>query len=162
MPPSGRLTERLRAAAEAFAPGASERLVAPGTPAFRCIADECDALCCRAPYRVDVSEAEILRLTEAGTADSVEERASLALLRQDECGACVLLENLRCSAYAARPDGCRQYPFMLHMVSDAEGELPLLLRDPACPGFIGEPLSESEWSELAHSIRRPRPTGASA
>lgn len=153
MPPSGRLAERLRAAAEAFAPGASERLVAPGTPAFQCIADECDALCCRAPYRVDVSEAEILRLTEAGAADSVEERASLALLRQDERGACALLENLRCSAYAARPDGCRQYPFMLHMVSDAEGELPLLLRDPACPGFIGEPMKPADWRAEVERLR---------
>ena len=153
MPPSGRLAERLRAAAEAFAPGASERLVAPGTPAFQCIADECDALCCRAPYRVDVSEAEILRLTEAGAADSVEERASLALLRQDERGACALLENLRCSAYAARPDGCRQYPFMLHMVSDAEGELPLLLRDPACPGFIGEPMTAADWRAEVERLR---------
>lgn len=153
MPPSGRLAERLRAAAEAFAPGASERLVLPGTPAFQCIADECDALCCRAPYRVDVSEAEILRLTEAGAADSVEERASLALLRQDECGACTLLENLRCSAYAARPDGCRQYPFMLHMVSDAEGELPLLLRDPACPGFIGEPMTAADWRAEVERLR---------
>ena len=153
MPPSGRLAERLRAAAEAFAPGASERLVAPGTPAFQCIADECDALCCRTPYRVDVSEAEILRLTEAGAADSVEERASLALLRQDECGACVLLENLRCSAYAARPDGCWQYPFMLHMVSDAEGELPLLLRDPACPGFIGEPMTAADWRAEVERLR---------
>lgn len=153
MPPSGRLAERLRAAAEAFAPGALERLVAPSTPAFQCIADECDALCCRAPYRVDVSEAEILRLTEAGVADSVEERASLALLRQDECGACALLENLRCSAYTARPDGCRQYPFMLHMVSDAEGELPLLLRDPACPGFIGEPMTAADWRAEVERLR---------
>ena len=139
------LRGRLAAAAEAFAAGASERVVAPGTPAFRCIAEECSALCCRAPYRVDVSEAEVLRLTEAGAGDAVEERAALALLRQDEGGACVLLEGLRCSAYAARPDGCRQYPFMLHMVEDAEGELPLLLRDPACPGFIGEPMTEADW-----------------
>ncbi len=149
-----RLRERLAAAAEAFAPGASERLVLPGTPAFTCIADECGALCCRAPYRVDVSEEEILRLTEAGAADSVEERASLALLRQDAEGTCALLQGLRCSAYEARPDGCRQYPFMLHTVSDAEGELPLLLRDPACPGFIGEPLSQTDWNELVDSIRR--------
>ena len=155
-----RLRERLAAAAEAFAPGASERLVLPGTPAFTCIADECDALCCRAPYRVDVSEAEILRLTEAGAADAVEERASLALLRQDGEGTCALLQGLRCSAYEARPDGCRQYPFMPHTVSDEEGELPLLLRDLACPGFIGEPLSEAAWDELVDSIRRLQGRGA--
>ena len=151
MPPG--LSERLAAAAEDFAPGASERLVLPGTPAFRCIADECDALCCRAPYRVDVSEEEILRLTEAGAADAVEERASLALLRQDGKGTCALLQGLRCSAYEARPNGCRQYPFMLHMVSDAEGELPLLLRDPACPGFIGEPMTDEEWQAEVERLR---------
>ena len=147
------LRERLAAAAEAFAPGASERIVAPGTPAFRCIAEECDALCCRAPYRVDVSEAEILRLTEAGAGGAVEERASLALLRQDAVGGCELLEGLRCSAYAARPDGCRQYPFMLHMTADAEGELPLLLRDTACPGFIGEPMTEADWRAEVERLR---------
>ena len=152
MASDGRLAERLRAAAEAFAPGASERLVLPGTPSFTCLADECGALCCRAPYRVDLDEAESARLIPLA---EIEERGPLSLLAQDGAGACGLLTgNLRCGEYALRPRGCVQYPYLLHF----EGAMPLLMRDPACPGFVGPPLSLEQWGGLLHSIwllRRP-------
>lgn len=145
-----RLIGRLREAAEAFAPGASERLVLPGTPAFVCLADECGALCCRAPYRADLNEAEAARLIPVA---EIEEHGSVALLAQDADGACGLLDpDLRCREYALRPSGCAQYPYLLHF----EGAAPLLMRDPACPGFVGEPLSLQQWGELLHDIWRLR------
>lgn len=141
-----RLVERLGAAAEAFAPGASARLVLPGDASFVCLADECGALCCRAPYRVDLDAAEAARLIPL---TEIEERGAVALLAQDAEGACGLLTaELRCGAYEARPRGCRQYPYMLHF----EGAMPLLMRDPACPGFVGPPLSPAEWGALVYSI----------
>lgn len=146
--PIERLVERLSAAAEAFTPGASARLVLPGAPTFVCLADECGALCCRAPYRVDVDEAEAARLIPL---TEIEERGAVALLAQDAEGACGLLTaELRCGAYEARPRGCRQYPYLLHF----EGALPLLMRDPACPGFVGPPLSLAQWGELLLSIHQ--------
>ena len=145
-----RLIERLREAAEAFAPGASERLVLPGTPTFTCLADECGALCCRAPYRADLSEAEAARLIPVA---EIEEHGSVALLAQNADGACNLLSpDLRCREYALRPSGCAQYPYLLHF----EAAAPLLMRDPACPGFVGEPLSLEQWGELLHDIWRLR------
>ena len=109
---SSPLAQRLTAAAEAFAPGASERLVLPGMRSFVCIADECEALCCRAPYRVDLDEAESARLIPLA---EIEEHGAVALVAQRESGACVLLrDDLRCDAYALRPRGCEQYPYLLH------------------------------------------------
>ena len=138
--------EQLRAAAEAFAPGASERLVTPGSPSFVCLADECGALCCRAPYRVDLDEAESARLIPLA---EIEEHGAVSLLAQDAAGVCGLLTaDLRCGEYALRPRGCVQYPYLLHV----QESLPLLMRDPACPGFVGPPLSVDEWGELVRSI----------
>lgn len=146
--PIERLVERLSAAAEAFAPGAAARLVLPGAPSFVCLADECGALCCCAPYRVDVDEAEAARLIPL---TEIEERGAVALLAQDAEGACRLLTaELRCGAYEARPRGCRQYPYLLHF----EDALPLLMRDPACPGFVGPPLSLAQWGDLLLSIHQ--------
>lgn len=162
--------ERLRARAQAFAPGAAARLVLPGSPAFVCLADECGALCCRAPYRVDVDQRETARLIPI---TDIEERGSLALLAQSDEGACLLLSpDLRCRAYDRRPRGCVQYPYLLHIV-DARGNdapnpasavetwaaggiddhaTPLLLRDPACPGFVGDPLTAQAWGALLRQI----------
>ncbi len=169
------LVERLKAAAERFAPGSAQRLVLPGAPAFTCIADRCGALCCRAPYRVDVDAAEAARLAPLA---EIEERGAVALLAQSRQGACLLLsEDLRCGAYPLRPRGCVQYPYMLHFIgaegasaeclaleqldalveawasgAGGEGAAPLLMRDPACPGFVGAPLSEQAWGVLLRSI----------
>ena len=165
-PRSAPLRDRLTAAAEAFAPGASERLVLPGMRSFVCIADECEALCCRAPYRVDLDEVESARLIPLA---EIEEHGAVALVAQRESGACVLLrDDLRCDAYALRPRGCEQYPYLLHFEGgdglgvdqldaaveawaggDGGGDVtPLLMRDLACPGFVGNAISQAEWGEL--------------
>lgn len=174
--------ERLRAAAEAYAPGASARLVLPGTPSFLCLADQCGALCCRAPYRVDVDDAEASRLLPV---TEIEEHGAIALLSQNDDGACALLTpDQRCGAYGLRPRGCVQYPYLLQFETQqgagdtlpledrsaavaswaGGGErdpAPLLMRDPACPGFVGPPLSDAEWAALLRwvwSLRsRPPP-----
>ena len=155
------LIERLSAAAEAFDRGASERLVLPGAPSFVCLADECGALCCRAPYRVDVDEWEASRLIAV---TEIEEHGAVALLSQDDGGACRLLTpGLRCGSYELRPGGCVQYPYLLNFEGEGdagaaveswsrgevgEGAVPLLMRDLACPGFVGEALSFAAWGEL--------------
>ena len=120
----------------------------PGTASFVCLADECGALCCRAPYRVDLDEVESARLIPLA---EIEEHGAVSLLAQDADGACGLLtEDLRCREYALRPRGCAQYPYLLHF----EGAAPLLMRDPACPGFVGAPLSLEQWGELLDGIWR--------
>ena len=125
-------------------------VVGPGTPSFRCLADECGALCCRSPYRVDLGEDEVTRLAaEMDVAEVLDERASLVLLRQVD-DACVLLgDDLRCRTYEVRPRGCRHYPFRLE--SDPVGAL-RIVRDLACPGFVGPPMTESEYRELGRSL----------
>ena len=122
-------------------------VVRAGTPAFRCLADECGAMCCRNPYRVDLGEDEVIRLArEVDVSEVLDERASMVLMLQPEGDACVLLgEDLRCGAYEVRPNGCRDYPFRLDLEN---GKSPSVVRDLACPGFVGPPISESEYQEL--------------
>ena len=124
-------------------------VVRPGTPSFRCLADECGAMCCRNPYRVDLGEDEVARLAgEVDVAEVLDERASMVLMRQVG-DACVLLgDDLRCGAYAVRPQGCRDYPFRL----EVEDGAPRVVRDLACPGFVGAPMSESEYGALVDSL----------
>ena len=124
-----------------------DAVVRPGTPKFQCLADECGAMCCRNPYRVDVGEAEVARMAgEVDVAEVLEERAAITLLRQ-ESDACVLLEDLRCTAYDVRPRGCRDYPFRL----EGDGSV---VRDLACPGFVRAPMSEGEFAELVAALSR--------
>ena len=125
-------------------------VVRPGTPAFQCLAEECGAMCCRNPYRVDLGEDELTRLAgEMDVWEVVEERAAMVLMRQED-DACVLLSgDLRCSAYEVRPKGCRDYPFRLEI---EEGRAPRVERDLACPGFVGSPLTESEYEALVASL----------
>lgn len=108
-------------------------------------------MCCRNPYRVDLGEDEVGRLArEVDVSVVLDERASMVLMRQVD-DACVLLsEDLRCGAYEVRPNGCRDYPFRLEWT---EGE-PRVVRDLACPGFVGSPLSESEYQELLRQLRQ--------
>ena len=126
-------------------------VVRPGTPSFRCLADECGAMCCRSPYRVDLGEDEVSRLAgEVDVAEVLEERASVVLLRQVD-DACVLLgDDLRCAAYEVRPNGCRDYPFRLEQ---EDGQSPTVLRDLACPGFVGPPMTLSEYRELLERLQ---------
>ncbi len=125
-------------------------VVRPGTPSFRCIADECAAMCCRNPYRVDLGEDEVTRLAgEVDVSEVLDERGAMILMRQVE-DACVLLgDDLRCGAYEVRPKGCRDYPFRLEL---AEGQSPVVIRDLACPGFIGPAMTQQEYEELVASL----------
>lgn len=107
-------------------------------------------MCCRNPYRVDLGEDEVARLaSERDIAPLLDERASMTLLVQ-EADACILLEDRRCSAYGLRPNGCRLYPYRLDLEDDGP---PNIVRDLACPGFIGPPLSESEYALLLNELR---------
>ena len=126
-------------------------VVRPGTPSFQCLADECGAMCCRNPYRVDLGEDEVARLSgEIDVAEVLDERASMVLMRQLD-DSCVLLgDDLRCGAYEVRPNGCRDYPFRLDR--EAAGQGPRLLRDLACPGFVGPPMMESEYRKLVNQL----------
>ena len=124
-------------------------VVRPGTPEFRCLADECGAMCCRSPYRVDLGEDEVGRLArEVDVSVVLDERASMVLMHQVD-DACVLLgDDLRCGAYEVRPNGCRDYPFRLDWT---EGE-PRVVRDLGCPGFVGPPMGEAEYEQLLDSL----------
>jgi len=125
-------------------------VVRPGTPSFHCLADECGAMCCRNPYRVDLGEHEVSRLAAVvDVAMALDERASMVLMRQQD-DACVLLgDDLRCTAYQARPNGCRDYPFRLVM---EDGESLEVIRDLACPGFVGAPMSEADYEALIDQL----------
>lgn len=127
-------------------------IVRPGTPSFRCLADECGAMCCRNPYRVDLGEDEVTRLaSRVDVWEVVEERAAMVLMRQVD-DACVLLTgDLRCGEYEVRPKGCRDYPFRLEL---PEGRAPVVMRDLACPGFVGPPMTDEEYESLVASLRR--------
>ncbi len=127
-------------------------VVRSGTPSFRCLADECGAMCCRNPYRVDLGEDEVTRLaSRVDVWEVVEERAAMVLMRQTD-DACVLLTGaLRCSEYEVRPKGCRDYPFRLEV---EDGRPPRIERDLACPGFVGPPMTESEYEELVSELAR--------
>ena len=107
-------------------------------------------MCCRNPYRVDLGEDEVSRLAgEVDVSEVLDERASTVLMLQPKGDACVLLgDDLRCGAYAVRPNGCRDYPFRLEM---EEGQ-PRIVRDLACPGFVGPPMAVSEYQELVGSL----------
>lgn len=108
-------------------------------------------MCCRSPYRVDLGEDEVDRLArEVDVSIVLDERASMVLMRQVD-DACVLLtDDRRCAAYEVRPRGCRDYPFRLEV---DDGEAPRVVRDLACPGFVGPPLSESEYQQLLRQLR---------
>lgn len=109
-------------------------------------------MCCRNPYRVDLGEDEVGRLAgEVDVSEVLDERASMVLMRQVD-DACVLLgDDLRCEAYEVRPNGCRDYPFRLER---EEGRAPRVMRDLACPGFVGPPMTESEYENLVASLSR--------
>ncbi len=127
-----------------------DAVVRPGSPSFRCLADACEAMCCRNPYRVDLGESELALLAGAvDISDLIEARASMRLMRQIDDRCVLLSDDLRCGAYEARPIGCRDYPFRLGVGGDGRA---LIVRDLACPGFVGPPMTESEYAELADAL----------
>ncbi len=115
-----------------MAPDAPERLVAPGTPGFRCQPQTCDALCCRSPYLAGVSERDVSLLREGGEEPlhfldidpgQLQELlgqgmrwSQFVTLRQEESRCVFLGEDLSCGAYERRPDGCALYPHRLVFV----------------------------------------------
>ena len=75
----------------------------------------------------------------------------MVLMRQVD-DACVLLgDDLRCGAYEVRPNGCRDYPFRPEVT---EGQPPRVVRDLACPGFVGPPMSALEYQTLVEQLTR--------
>ncbi len=127
-------------------------VVRPGTLSFQCLAEECGAMCCRNPYRVDLGENEVNRLAgEVDVSEVLDERASMVLMRQIDDSCALLRDDLRCDAYEVRPDGCRDYPFRLEV---EEGLSPRVVRDLACPGFVGPPMTESEYRTLVEQLTR--------
>jgi len=128
----------------------NDPVVRPGTPSFQCLAEVCSAMCCRNPYRVDLGEDEVTRLaSRVDVWEVVEERAAMVLMRQADDSCVLLSDDLRCSAYEVRPKGCRDYPFRLEV---EEGRPPRVERDLACPGFVGPPMTESEYEALVASL----------
>lgn len=94
------------------------------------------------------------------------------LLARSEGHCKMLTTDLGCGAYEGRPNACRLYPYFVvfwdtdsarahtnpskrtgaafeaAMKGNRFGPLPLLLGHNECPGFTGEPLSESAWWSL--------------
>lgn len=115
-------------------------LVLPGSPAFVCQADLCDAWCCR-NLTVALDEADVARLeretgrmpvtfleSERGVPIALPLAQPYVLGRGDS--ACVFLAaDRRCGAYPGRPGACRLYPHSILFV-DAESGRPLTLSAP--------------------------------
>ena len=71
-----------------------------------CKGGEC-GLCCEVTGGgVIVTESEALRLP----AQTLQRQGRVIVIKSDK-GACCLLRNTICTAYADRPQGCREYPF---------------------------------------------------
>lgn len=132
---SGALYDRMRLAwDQARREFETHGLVLPGSAAFSCVPDVCDAWCCR-NLTVPVDDLDSSRL-EAGTGlapshfleceDGVPVTLPLVqpyvLGRRD--GACLFNgPDRRCSAYACRPDACRLYPHSLLFVDAESGQV---------------------------------------
>ena len=107
-------------------------------------------MCCRNPYRVDLGEDEVARLSQViSIADVIDERSSMTLLKQASDTCLLLADDQRCTVYEARPNGCRDYPFRLQ----AEDGETVVVRDLACPGFIGPPMSELDYHGLLAQLQ---------
>lgn len=114
---------------------------------------------------------EFLELDEDRTPVTLPMAQPYLLARSD--GHCKMLTTeLGCGTYEGRPNACRLYPhFVVFWDAEAErartnpskrvaaafeaamkrgmyGPIPLLLGHSECPGFTGEPLSETDWWPL--------------
>ena len=98
------------------------RLVqADGPTRLDCLADRCAKCCCLLGSPLVTSE-------EAQHLDTgVLQHASPAIFIKSHHGRCCLLREGLCSAYAIRPQGCREYPWYY-----IDG---VLYYDAGCPGI---------------------------
>lgn len=172
------LASRMRAAWQAAASRfRAYHLILPGSPAFICKTDACEAACCRA-FSVAMHDRDVDHFARTTGLQPVQfleleegqpVRLPLAqpyLLARDE-GRCRFLQPAHhCGVYEARPTACRLYPhFVIYWNSATERPVyeappplaaaavagpvvPLLLGHDGCPGFTGPPLAPADWLEL--------------
>ncbi len=152
-------------------------LILPGSRAFVCKTDDCEAACCRV-FSVAMHDRDVARFARVSGLQPVQFlelengepiRLPLAqpyLLARDEGRCRFLRPRHRCGAYEARPTACRLYPhFVVYwnletarpvyadpppLTAAAAGGpiVPLLLGHDQCPGFTGPPLAPAEWLAL--------------
>ena len=95
---------------------------APDIVRLECIGGVCGLCCATMGGGITVSKHEATALPK----DAVTQQGENLFLKS-HCGSCVLLESRMCSAYSARPKGCREYPWY-----NIEGRLHY---DSGCPGI---------------------------
>ena len=89
--------------------------------------------CCTFPAAVTPPERR--KLQAAGKGGAVKEsKGTLTLTLQGGCGACVLLKERACTAYAARPSPCRYFPFHVYFGRELE-----VYVDHTCRGVVRDP-----------------------
>lgn len=97
---------------------------------FTCL--EGCGFCCT--FTPEVATGELARLrTRFPSLPVVDEGTHQRLAFQGGCGACVLLERRRCTAYEDRPAHCRYFPFHVHF-----GPGPEVLVNRSCRGVEPE------------------------
>jgi Fe-S-cluster containining protein len=102
-------------------------------------------LCCL-DTRMTLTEGDVARLEAAGFKDFFRLNTEGDLELRNHGGRCVLLDGGRCSAYAARPEGCRLYPLILDLQSDR------VVRDEYCPHRGSFPITTGEAERLRRSV----------
>ena len=107
-------------------------LVLPGSAAFICQAELCDAYCCRA-YSVSLGDAEAERLQRTSGRQLIELlesedgepiRLPLAqpyLLKREDNRCAQLRDTLACGEYEGRPNACRLYPHFVLFIEQSTG-----------------------------------------
>jgi Fe-S-cluster containining protein len=125
--------------------GASELIGPADDP---CARHRCH-LCCL-DTRMTLTEADVVRLEAAGFKDvfRLNREGDLELRNHD--GRCVLLDGGRCTAYAARPEGCRLYPLILDLQTDR------VVRDAYCPHRRSFPITTGDAERLRRSVATER------
>jgi len=101
---------------------------------FRCRPD-CGLCCFTSPRLEGDDESRVRRAFPA--LHAVVREGVRCIASRPQGGACELLQGLRCSAHAARPAPCREFPVIVHMGSRLQADLVL-----SCPGLSLETLRE--------------------
>lgn len=106
-------------------------------------------LCCL-DTRMTLTERDVARLHAAGFKDIFRLNTEGDLELRNHDGRCVLLDDGRCSAYAARPEGCRLYPLILDLQTDR------VVRDDFCPHRGSFPITTGDVERLRRSVATER------